>query len=139
MIWSQLEDEEMLKYTQGIFVDNTYFALPIVSLQRTAEFLDKFAERNEEGDLLRELIGVYYNYTLSVGTVNDTVLYKKFWDKVTEPVEFHDFKLPHFVGTYSFRGYVSSVSDTVQKIYTDKAVFTGFTCRLISKEPARVS
>lgn len=120
-------------YTQGIYVDNTFFDIPIVSLQRTADFLDKYAERTEEGDLKRELIGVYFNYSLSIGTVNDVALYKRFWDKMTEPTEFHDFKLPDSDGTYSFRGYISSISDTVQKICRDKTVYTGFTCKLTSK------
>lgn len=127
-----------MAYTRGLYVDGIYFGIPLISLQRRADFLDKFAERNESGDLLRELIGVYYNYTMSTGTVNDINLYKKFWDKMTEPVEFHDFEIPDSNGTYKFRGYVSGVSDTVQKIYDNKTVYTGFTCQMIAKEPARI-
>lgn len=127
----------MQKYTQGIYVDGTFFDIPLLTMQRNADFLDKYAERNEDGDLSRELIGVYYNYTLSVGTVNDVELYKKFWDKITEPVPFHDFELPDSTGTYEFRGYVSSVSDKVEKIYDTKTVFTGFTCKMTAKAPAR--
>ena len=50
-----------MKFTQGIIVDGTYFDLPMVSLKRSADFLDKYAERTEDGVLHRELIGVYYN------------------------------------------------------------------------------
>ena len=52
-----------MKFEKGIKVDGIYYDIPMVSLKRNADFLDKYAERSEEGDLLRELIGVYYNYT----------------------------------------------------------------------------
>lgn len=83
----------MSVYTQGITVDNIHFDIPLVSLKRSADFLDKFAERTEDGDLKRELIGVYYNFTLTVGdsaAFGDSD-YNEFWNKMTEPVEFHDF------------------------------------------------
>lgn len=128
-----------MRFTQGISVDGTFFDIPMVSLKRTADFLDKFAERTEDGDLKRELIGVYYNYTLTVGdsTSFGESNYSDFWDKMTEPAEFHDFTLPSSNGTYTFKGYVSSVSDEYKKILKDGVVFTGFTCKMIAKQPAR--
>ena len=52
-------------FTRGIYIDGEYFNIPIVSIKRNADFLDKFAERVETGELQRELIGVYFNYTMS--------------------------------------------------------------------------
>ena len=50
-------------YTQGIYIDGMYFDVPLVSVKREANFLDKVAGRTEDdGDLYRELIGVYLNY-----------------------------------------------------------------------------
>lgn len=128
-----------MKFEKGIKVDGTYFDIPMVSLKRRADFLDKYAERVETGDLERELIGVYYNYDLTVGTsvaFGDTD-YDAFWDKMTEPVEFHDISIPTKNGYYTFRGYISSVSDEYKKILNGKAEFTGFTCKLTAKSPAR--
>ena len=129
-----------MKFTRGISVDGTYFDIPMVSLKRTADFLDKSAERTEDGILHRELIGVYFNYTLTVGSSDSfgNTDYNAFWDKMTEPVEFHEISLPDGNGTYSFTGYVSSVSDEYKKILSDSAVFTGFTCKLTAKAPARI-
>lgn len=129
----------MSVYTQGIIADNIHFDIPLVSLKRSADFLDKFAERTEDGELKRELIGVYYNFTLTVG---DSVAfgdsdYNEFWNKMTEPVEFHDFVLPAGTGTYSFRGYISSVSDEYKKILDGEAEFSAFTCKMTAKQPAR--
>ena len=129
----------MSVYTQGFTVDNIHFDIPLVSLKRSADFLDKFAERTEDGDLKRELIGVYYNFTLTVGdsaAFGDSD-YNEFWNKMTEPVEFHDFVLPTGTGTYSFRGYISSVSDEYKKILDGEAEFSAFTCKMTAKQPAR--
>lgn len=128
-----------MKFQKGIKVDGTYFDIPMVSLKRNADFLDKFAQRVESGDLERELIGVYYNYTLTAGTSSDfgDTDYDAFWDKMTEPVEFHNISIPIKNGYYTFRGYISSVSDEYKKILDNKAEFTGFTCKFIAQKPAR--
>lgn len=128
-----------MKFTRGIYVDGTYFDIPMISLKRNADFLDKYAERVETGDLERELIGVYYNYTLTVGSSNafGETDYDAFWDKMTEPVEFHTISVPSKSGYYTFTGYISSVSDEYQKILDDDVTFTGFTCKFTAKRPAR--
>lgn len=128
-----------MKFQKGIIVDGIFFDIPMVSLKRSADFLDKYAERTEDGELQRELIGVYYNYTLTAGTSTDfgDTNYDAFWDKMTEPVEFHDISIPLKNGYYTFRGYISSVSDEYKKILDNEAEFTGFTCKLTAKSPAR--
>ena len=115
------------KYTQGIYIDGMYFDIPLISLKRNAEFLDQYAKRTRDGDLKRSLIGVYYNYTLSIGDI----------DKLTEPVEYHDFEVPDIRGTYTFRGYISSVSDESKKIEEDISYFGNLACKFIAKKPAR--
>ncbi|MCM1327262.1 MAG: hypothetical protein NC094_12130 [Bacteroidales bacterium] len=128
-----------MKFSKGIKVDGQFFDIPMVSLKRTADFLDKYAERTEDGELHRELIGVYYNYTLTVGTSTDfgDTDYDAFWEKMTEPVEFHEISIPTLNGYYNFTGYISSVSDEYKKILDGEAEFTGFTCKFTSKSPAR--
>lgn len=126
-------------FQKGIKIDGIHFDIPMISLKRKADFLDKYAERVETGKLERELIGVFYNYTLAVGNSDDfgNTNYNAFWDKMTEPVEFHDISLPTEEGYYTFRGYISSVSDEYEKILDGEAKFKGFTCNLTSESPAR--
>ena len=106
-------------------------------MKRNFEFLDKFAERNESGELLRELIGVFCNYTMNFGVIDDDDLYERLVDKLSEPVEFHNFTLPSTKGQYSFRGYVSSLADEMEKIESDTVKFKGLTCKYIAKSPSR--
>lgn len=128
-----------MKFEKGIRVDGIHFDIPMVSLKRSADFLDKYAERTEDGILHRELIGVYYNYTLSVGTSEafGETDYDAFWDKMTEPVEFHEISIPIRDGYYTFTGYISSVSDEYEKILNGKASFKGFTCKFTAQSPSR--
>ena len=127
-----------MTYTQGIKIDNVQFDIPMISIKRTADFLDKYAERTEDGDLKRELIGVYFNYQMSFGTIDDDETYKRLFDKLTEPVEYHDFELPTVGGTYGFKGYISGVSDEIEKILSDTAKFKGLQCKFTAKRPARI-
>nr|DAF88905.1 MAG TPA: hypothetical protein [Siphoviridae sp. ctoyo6] len=125
-------------YTQGIYIDGMYFDVPLVSVKREAKVLDKFAEREEEsGDMLRELLGVYLNYTMNFGTIDDDDLYERLFDKLTEPVAFHDVTLPSTKKSYTFKCYVSSVSDEMEKILDDTVKFKGLTCKYIAKAPWR--
>ncbi len=128
-----------MKFDKGIMIDGIFFDIPMVSLKRIGDFLHKYAERNEAGTLMAELIGVYYNYTLTAGTSSDfgDTDYEAFWDKMTEPVEFHDISIPTKSGYYTFRGYISSVADEYKKILDNEAEFTGFTCKFTAQSPAR--
>lgn len=126
-----------MEYTQGIRIDGTYFDVPLVSVKRTGDFFDKYAERVSDGELKRELIGVYFNYQMTFGTIDNDVLYSALWDKLTEPVEFHDFTFPTVGGVYSFRGYISSVSDEIEKVLSSGAKFQGLQCKFTAKMPAR--
>ena len=83
------------------------------------------------------MIGVYINYTMNFGTIDDDDTYEKLWDILTQPVAFHDVTLPSTKRHYTFRCYVSSVSDEMEKILDDTVKFKGLTCKYIAKAPAR--
>lgn len=128
----------MAEYTQGIYIDGNLYDVPFISIKRTFDVLDKYAERNEEdGDLLREILGVYANYSLSFGTIDDDDTYESLIDKLTEPVAFHDFELPNTKGSFKFKGYISQVSDEMEKILDNTVKFQGLTCKFTMKKPFR--
>lgn len=127
------------KYTQGISIDGEYWNIPLVSIRRSFDVLDKYAERNEDnGDLKREILGVYLNYSMAFGIVDDPDLYQSLIDKLTEPEEFHDFELPNPKGTFKFRGYISKVADEYKKIHENTSTFHNLTCEFVMKRPFRI-
>lgn len=122
---------------RGIVIDGTHFNVPLVSIDRTADVLDKYANRTEDGDLKREILGVYYNYQVSFGTINDSATYNALFDKLTEPTEFHTISVPVEGGYFTFVGYISSVSDKYAKIGENEAKFEGLKCKFTAKQPTR--
>lgn len=120
-----------------ITIDGVTYRVPVTSLQRKGEFLDKYANRTEEGDLERELIGVYYNYALKFGFTTDYQEYARLWDKVTEPVEFHTVTVPNGAAEYTFTAYMTNVSDELVNTYRGISYYGGLSVHFIAKEPAR--
>ncbi len=120
-----------------IIIDGETYNVPVISIKRKADFLDKYANRNEEGDLLRGLIGVYFNYQLQFGSTTDTVEYARLWDKLTEPVEFHIVTVPDESGDYTFTAYFTGVGDEMKKKKAEKNYWKSLTANFIAKAPAR--
>lgn len=117
-----------------ITIDGLTYNVPVTALRRRAEFLDKYAERTEDGVLHRELIGVYYNYEVEFGTDAALADYNALFDKLSEAVEFHTVTV---LGT-TFTAYFSSISDEVRKVQGADAYWKGLTAHFIAKMPARV-
>jgi hypothetical protein len=125
----------------SITIDSTEYAIPIVSLKRKGDFLYKFAQRTNDGNLQAEMIGVYFNYQLKLGTprtLDDVAAYALLWDKLTEPVIFHTVTVPDETLTpFTYTAYFSTVSDELMK-KTDAANFwKNLTVNFIARAPTR--
>lgn len=121
-----------------IVIDGNVYNIGVRSLKRTADFLDKYAERLENGDLERELIGVYFNYKLELEPGFDRAEYSRFWKKLTEPVEFHTVTVPDEDGDFTFTAYFSNVADELLLKRAERNYWKNLTVNFIAKSPARV-
>ncbi len=121
-----------------LYIDGIGYKIDVLSVKRTADFLDKYAERTENGDLERELIGVYFNYKLQLGPGIDRTEYARLWDKITEPVEFHEVTVPDEDGDYTFTAYFSNVADELLRKVAEKNYWKNLTVNFIAKKPARI-
>ena len=121
-----------------LYIDGIGYKIDVLSVKRTADFLDKYAERTENGDLERELIGVYFNYKLQLGPGVDRAEYARMWDKLTEPVEFHEVTVPDEDGDYTFTAYFSNVADELLRKVAEKNYGKNQTVNFIAKKPARI-
>lgn len=121
-----------------IVIDGSVYNIGVRSLKRTADFLDKYAERLENGDLERELIGVYFNYKLELEPGFDRAEYSRFWKKLTEPVEFHTVTVPDEDGDFTFTAYFSNVADELLLKRAERNYWKNLTVNFIAKSPARV-
>jgi hypothetical protein len=119
-----------------IIIDGVSYNIPVISLKRKAEFLDKFAERTEDGILHRELIGVYFNYQLELGRGSSASVYAALWQKLTEAEEFHSVTVWDEDGTYTFTAYFSNVSDELKRIKGAVYFWRNLTVNFIAQSPA---
>lgn len=119
-----------------IIIDNKAYAVRITELKRTADILDKYAERDEKGELHREVIGTYYNYQLKIGVkMGERELYNELFDVLSAPVDCHDVELPH--DHVKFKGYFSSISDNIKLVDDDGFDCNGLSCKLTAMKPRR--
>lgn len=125
-------------YTQGIYIDNTFYDIPFVSIKRNADFLEKFAERNETGTVVMETIGVYYNYTVQIGLIDNETLYDQLFEHITQVnPRMHTVVLPNGMNKFTFTGYFSSISDEVFKVLNEGVKFRSLTWKMTSQNPTK--
>lgn len=122
-----------------VSVDGVQTKMSIISAKRSADFLDKYAERTEDGVLHREPIGVYYNYQIKFGwsyKMEDE--YDRFSYQLSEPKEFHSIVLPYGLsGNRAFEGYCASISDELLFSSGEDQYWRGLTASFISRAPSR--
>lgn len=124
-------------WSDFLIIDGQRYNIKVkIGIKRTADFLDKYANRTDDGDLKRELIGVYFNYkNISFDTqrLSNYDEYNRLYNKLTEPEEFHDINIAGF----EFRAYFSNVSDEMYKFKDGKPYFKNLTVEFTAKKPAR--
>lgn len=124
-------------WSDFLTIDGEIFNIKVlVGLKRNADFLDKYANRADDGDLKRELIGVYFNYksiSFEKQTDNNYSEYNRLYNKLTEPEEFHDINIAGF----EFKAYFSNVSDEMYLYKNGKPYYKGLTVNFTAKKPAR--
>lgn len=119
-----------------IIDDDIYNIKVYTGIKRNADFLDKYAERTDDGDLQRELIGVYFNYKsirFEKQTDKNYSEYERLYDKLTEAEEFHNIEI---AGT-SFKAYFSNVSDEMYLYKNGRPYYRKLTVNFTAKMPAR--
>ena len=118
-------------------INDQDFSSMVVKIDRTADKLDKYAERTLDGDLKREIIGTYVNYKLSFGnSVKDKALYNDMFKELIRPVDFVKIELPQPNGTvYEFQGYIASVKDTIIFLSEKEQIYEGLECDIVTKKP----
>lgn len=121
-----------------IVIDGTTFDVPVEYCHITGEFLDKYAERTEDGELHRELIGVYFNYQLRFGNDGDVAEFAALWLKLTEPVPFHTITIPYLSGDLTYTAYFSNIAADLRKAKDALRFWQDMTVNFIAKSPARV-
>lgn len=120
----------------SITIDSVTYDVPVISVDETCDFLDKYAERTEDGILHRELIGTYHNQKIVFGSPLDMTDYNSLWDKLSEAEEFHTVSVPDTDGVdFEFTAYFSNVTRKLRKWKTGETIWREMTVNFIAQEP----
>lgn len=122
-----------------ITIDGTNYPIPIKKLTIKADALDKYAERTVDGELHREMIGVYYNYELEFASGYRYPLdYVRLWAKITEAEEFHTITLWDENGPLTFEGYFANPQNEMLRIKNGVTYWKSMSVSVVSKSPTKV-
>lgn len=130
-------------------IDNSDFSsyVNLVSLKRSAHFFDKFAKRDINGILHRELIGVYINYTLEICIDGNLNKYNELWEKLTEKAEKHNVVVSSNTHTdngttynaYQFEAYFADIKDEALWLRNNNNNFRKLTVEFIATKPVPIN
>lgn len=92
--------------------------VPADGIRRSGQILDgENAGRTLSGGMIRDIIGTYYNYSISIDTQQtDYAEYDALYEELTAPVDFHILTVPYGQGTITFDAYITSAEDTLQSM-----------------------
>lgn len=121
-------------------VDGKAYNVNITKLTRKASVTDTSnSGRVISGDMVRDIIGTYYNYTLEIALAgSDVASYDELFDVVTAPEDSHAITVPYGQETLSFQAYITSAEDSL-KIQDGKNMwgFEGMQLNFIAMSPQR--
>lgn len=124
-------------WSDFLTIDGEIYNIKVkTGIKRNADFLDKYAERTDDGDLKRELIGVYFNYksiNFDKQTDENYEEYVRLYNKLTEAEEFHTIN----IAGETFVAYFSNVSDEMYLYKNGRPYYRKLTVNFTAKMPAR--
>jgi len=127
-----------MTFDNGIYIDGTYYHVPILSCGRSADILWKYAERTEDGIHRGEILGVYFNYELKFGSIGSKDEYNRLYTKLTEPNGYHTVSMPSSDGTmFTYSAYFANISDAIKRSKNGVNIFKDLKVKFVSQAPSR--
>lgn len=121
-------------------IDNvSYPKIHVVKLTRKFSIVDgPLAGRNVRGDMIRDVIGTYFNYTLELMCDNlSQEEYYQLYMRIAAPTDSHTLTVPFNGYMYDFEGYITSGEDELKHMSETQGNFwQGITCDFIAMKPA---
>lgn len=118
-------------------MDGIAYNVQVISLKRTFEIKEGITARaTQSGAIYRNLLGTYYNYTITVRERGgDREAFDAFWDAVSQPVASHDCVFPYNQSTIKQRMYVKNGSQQIIRLHENGADWHDITVQFIAQTP----
>lgn len=116
-----------------------YPNLHVMSLKRSFSVLDgDNAGRVKTGDMVRDVIGTFYNYSISINpNLSDPAEYDNFYEVISSPQDSHTLVVPYGQGTLTFNAYVTNGEDELYIMGNSQNDWGNLTFNFIAISPQR--
>lgn len=121
-------------------IDGREYHAFVSELAREGQVMDgSEAGRTLDGGMDRDIIGTYYNYTMTIDTnALSHSDYDTLFETLTAPQDYHNVSFPYGrSGSLSFRAYVSGVTDRMKKDMDGGREWGDLTCKFVAMKPHR--
>lgn len=120
-------------------VDGKKYNVLVTGLARKFQVLDgENAERTLSGATIRDIIGTFYNYEITilpaVGKYGD---YDALYEVLSAPQDSHRIVVPYAQSTLTFNAYVTAGQDKLIRKKSGEAYWTGLSVQFIAMAPQR--
>jgi hypothetical protein len=119
--------------------DKSYPNVRVTKLTRKFSVADgPLAGRNMVGEMIRDVIGTYYNYTLELWcTEMSRTEYDEFYEILSSPEDSHTIQVPYAQTTKTFKAYITSGDDELDHMSSSGNFWHGISCNFVAMEPSR--
>ena len=98
----------------------------------------KNSGRVTSGNMVRDVIGTYYNYTMQIDADQASAdEYDDLYETLTAPVDYHIIEAPYAQGFIQFRAYVASVTDELKSVHGDANRWGSMSLKFVAMQPYR--
>lgn len=120
-------------------MDGVEYNLNVIDLKRAFSITDTDqAGRSTSGNMQRDIIGTYYNYTVTVDAKRMSLTdYDNFYQQVSAPVVKHTMTFPYGQSVLTFDAYVTSGEDNLFIDQENKKHWSGLSITFTAMEPKR--
>jgi len=130
----------MARAWNGIIIDGVLYShIHVTDIKRKGQVLDgEHAQRAKYGNMVRDIIGTYYNYTITIDSDEaERAEYDSFYEVITAPVDSHTVVMPYGQRILEYAAYISNASDEALFIDDDGVSWGHLTIDFVAMSPQR--
>ena len=118
-------------------MDGIEYNVQVMSLKRSFKVKDAIrASETQNGSIHRNLIGTYYNYTMTVREKNgDRAALDAFWDAISKPVTSHVCVFPYNQTIITQKMYVTTGTQDILRLQASGAQWGDITVNFTAQAP----
>ena len=116
-----------------------YDLVHVAEVKRAFSVLDgPNTGRAMTGEMRRDIIGTYYNYSLEIDSVtSNPEEYDEFYETISAPADSHVLTVPYAQTTMTFDAYVANGDDELASSYAGKNSWQNLTVNFVAMKPKR--